>query len=173
MWILGGDLNVGENILGLGGCCKRSKIDRFLADVNWIQGRADAVVYCLPRKLSDHVPIMLSTENMDWEPRPFKLFNVWIEKDDSLSVIKKVLADSNESSLMRKLKQVKAVLKTWYIAKEELSKKAERLEKRLQVIEEMGDEGRVQDSLLEELKTSKLELWECLRIQDDEWRKKG
>ncbi|KAK8570924.1 hypothetical protein V6N13_103321 [Hibiscus sabdariffa] len=74
---------------------------------------------------------------------------------------------------MRKLKQVKAVLKTWYIAKEELSKKAERLEKRLQVIEEMGDEGRVQDSLLDELKTSKLELWECLRIQDDEWRKKA
>ncbi|KAK8697323.1 hypothetical protein V6N13_113475 [Hibiscus sabdariffa] len=41
-----------------------------------------AVVNSLPRNFSDHVPILLSTENTNLGSRPFKLFHVWLEKED-------------------------------------------------------------------------------------------
>ncbi|KAL4297661.1 hypothetical protein GQ457_12G019540 [Hibiscus cannabinus] len=95
-----------------------------------------AVVNSLPQNISDHVPIF---------------------------VIKKVLSESRDKCLMVKLKRVKAVLKTWFSVRDVLSRKVESLENCINEIEGFGDEGVVNNSIQEELKISKLELWEwCL-----------
>ncbi|KAL4369078.1 hypothetical protein GQ457_05G035620 [Hibiscus cannabinus] len=60
---------------GAGKKKKRSKIDRFLVDINWLQGKTYAVVNSLLRNISDHVSILLSTENTNLGSRPFKLSN--------------------------------------------------------------------------------------------------
>ncbi|KAL4346807.1 hypothetical protein GQ457_17G025350 [Hibiscus cannabinus] len=55
---------------------KRSRLDRFLIDEFWILNLRDLVQLGLKRNISDHIPILLTTKDVDWGPIPFK----WLSK---------------------------------------------------------------------------------------------
>ncbi|EOY14430.1 Uncharacterized protein TCM_033819 [Theobroma cacao] len=57
-----------------------SKLDRFLVDVEWLNGSQELVQQCLPSSLSDHCPVILRHSEMEWEPKPFKIFNFWMDE---------------------------------------------------------------------------------------------
>ncbi|KAK8632430.1 hypothetical protein V6N13_072821 [Hibiscus sabdariffa] len=96
-------------------------------------------------------------------------------KDECLRVVEKTFADGNtkDMSLSVKLKRVKAALKNWNGSYEDLSSRVSKLEKRINEIEQRRDIGDLDRSSMEELKYLNIELWDCLKVQEDLWRQKA
>ncbi|XP_022023673.1 uncharacterized protein LOC110923927 [Helianthus annuus] len=57
---------------------KMSKIDRFLICTNFMENWSDACLTALPRFLSDHSPLVLATNPLDFGSIPFRFFNSWL-----------------------------------------------------------------------------------------------
>ncbi|KAK8475370.1 hypothetical protein V6N13_019902 [Hibiscus sabdariffa] len=108
---------------------KRRNIDRFLAEVSWLEKKEDTMVKSLPRSVSDHILILLCNESMDWGLRPFKMINAWPGREDCLQLIKEVFDSSRDKNFLVKLKKVKTTLKAWHGVKEDLNDNVVRLEK--------------------------------------------
>ena len=60
----------------------RSKLDRFLVSHEWLLKWPDCSTLILDRNFSDHCPILLKATNIDWGPKPFRVFDCWL-KDKS------------------------------------------------------------------------------------------
>lgn len=60
---------------------KLSKLDRFLVFPSFLNLAPHAFVTALPREISDHCPILLSTSRKDFGPSPFRFFNSWMLRD--------------------------------------------------------------------------------------------
>jgi hypothetical protein len=56
------------------------KLDRVMANVNWLQHYGNTPVDFLERSLSDHSPSLVSvTKYVSYRPKPFKFFKFWVE----------------------------------------------------------------------------------------------
>ncbi|KAL8477025.1 hypothetical protein ACS0TY_029364 [Phlomoides rotata] len=99
------------------GTCK-SKLDRMLANVDWLSWRPDLKLKGLGRSVSDHCPLILVHSITDWAPKPFNFFNGWLVHPDFRNLCISELDKYNISgwksySLSIKLKRLKLVLKQW------------------------------------------------------------
>ncbi|GJR89688.1 hypothetical protein Tco_0213699 [Tanacetum coccineum] len=56
-----------------------------IGDERFIAGNLSVVA--LDRKLSDHCPIVLKDVDLDFRPKPFHVFNVWIDEPDFYQVV--------------------------------------------------------------------------------------
>lgn len=97
---------------------KFSKLDRFLVSDSFLASWPDTTAVVLDRKISDHCPIMLTERNLNFGPKPFRFFNVWLKEKDMVKVVKEAWNKSVKSTLpdkifMDKLKNVKKDLKEW------------------------------------------------------------
>lgn len=63
-------------------------IDRFLSSLDWEEHFPGVIQAALGRGLSDHMPIKLSTELVDWGHRPFRFKNSWLLQNDFLFLVK-------------------------------------------------------------------------------------
>ncbi|KAL4384284.1 hypothetical protein GQ457_15G029320 [Hibiscus cannabinus] len=156
---------------------KRSRLDRFLIDEFWILNLRDLVQLGLKRNISDHIPILLTTKDVDWGPIPFKFFSGWLYKDGGKEVIKEAFGEVGaEGDLVSKLRCVKMALKRWNKNScVNIDAKVKELEEKLDRIDEGRNrlQGTSSDSMDEEAKKIKSELWDYLRIQEDLWRQKA
>ncbi|XP_021975081.1 uncharacterized protein LOC110870189 [Helianthus annuus] len=59
---------------------KLSKLDRFLVNSDFFNAWPAACCRVLPRRWSDHNPIILSCIPKNFGPRPFRIFNSWFGK---------------------------------------------------------------------------------------------
>ncbi|GJS19351.1 RNA-directed DNA polymerase, eukaryota [Tanacetum coccineum] len=66
---------------------KFSKLDRFLLNGNFNNLWGNLSVVALDRKLSDHYPIVLKHVELDFGPKPFCVFNVWLDETDFDQVV--------------------------------------------------------------------------------------
>ncbi|GKA62191.1 putative reverse transcriptase domain-containing protein [Tanacetum coccineum] len=71
-----------------------------------------------PEKLSDHCPIVLKDVELDFGPKPFRVFNTWLEEHDFLGIMegawKKNVRSIRPDCIFRdRLKNVKASLRVW------------------------------------------------------------
>ncbi|XP_071687118.1 uncharacterized protein [Rutidosis leptorrhynchoides] len=97
---------------------KFSKLDRFLVSTDFVNRWGNLSSVALERKLSNHYPIMLSVKNLDYGPKPVRIFDVRYERDGAEDIVKKAWAkqcDSNRPDICfrKKLKQVKDDLRSW------------------------------------------------------------
>ncbi|XP_039029458.1 uncharacterized protein LOC120163643 [Hibiscus syriacus] len=94
---------------------RKSRLDRILVEDEWFQVNSDVSLLGLPRTVSDHIPILLGKETIDWGPRPFKLVNNWLKQESCTEVIKKVFQqeEARDEELSVKLRRVKEELKRW------------------------------------------------------------
>ncbi|XP_071704655.1 uncharacterized protein [Rutidosis leptorrhynchoides] len=97
---------------------KFSKLDRFLVNDQFIKLWKDLSVVALERRESDHCPLVLRNRIIDFGPKPFKVFDEWLNKDDALRVVNeawvKSVGGSRKDCVFRdKLKNVKRELKKW------------------------------------------------------------
>ncbi|WOH08730.1 hypothetical protein DCAR_0728177 [Daucus carota subsp. sativus] len=69
-----------------------------------------------PRKNSDHRGILFLEEDVDWGPKPFRIFNIWLKDSHLLSMIKEEMEDTSRESrddIHGIFKRIKAIVKKW------------------------------------------------------------
>ncbi|KAK3219709.1 hypothetical protein Dsin_013679 [Dipteronia sinensis] len=95
-----------------------ARLDRFLCDpvvLSWFPG---LVQKGLSRSVSDHNPVGIGEPIVDWGPKPFRMFNGWIDDKDMMDKARKSwkLAGGHGNSgrkLLLKTKAVKKQVKAW------------------------------------------------------------
>ncbi|GKC45930.1 transposon TX1 [Tanacetum coccineum] len=97
---------------------KFSKLDRFLLNDQFNELWGNLSVVSLDKKLSDHCPIVMKDVELDFGPKPFKVFNIWMDEPDFLKVVgdawmKEVKSFRPDCRFRDRLKNVKASLIVW------------------------------------------------------------
>ncbi|XP_071688383.1 uncharacterized protein [Rutidosis leptorrhynchoides] len=102
---------------------KRAKLDRFLASNGFLNSFPNLVGSILTNLWSDHCPILLRNEVIDYGPTPFKLFKSWFDLDGFENTViscwnntETYLSSNPQIRFKDKLKRVKGALKEWNIS---------------------------------------------------------
>jgi hypothetical protein len=95
-----------------------SRIDRFIVSEEWLNDWGVCSLWVLPRDISDHCPLILKKDNLDWGPRPFRFNNYWLEHKDYKKVVEETWRNQSINGWMghvlkEKLKSLKYRLKEW------------------------------------------------------------
>jgi hypothetical protein len=95
------------------------KLDRVLVTKEWDDQFPEATVSILPREVSDHNPLIVSTGKKDNLPFiPFRFDLNWLKNHDFLTLVKKIWmkpckAKSTIDKIQQKLKLFKQFFKGW------------------------------------------------------------
>ncbi|PWA36625.1 RNA-directed DNA polymerase, eukaryota, Reverse transcriptase zinc-binding domain protein [Artemisia annua] len=124
---------------------KLSKIDRVLVNQEFFNHWPLACLRALKREYSDHCPLLLSLNDTNFGPKPFRWFNSWLGREGCEEVIIRALDGCDfhgapDLVIKSKLRYLKEVLKTWWrdmLKKEtgemgELQEEIEKLERLLE-----------------------------------------
>ncbi|OMO61021.1 Endonuclease/exonuclease/phosphatase, partial [Corchorus capsularis] len=151
-----------------------SRIDRFLFITQFMTAFPNIYQKALPRSISDHNPIFLGCEDVDWGPKPFKLFNYWCEDEDFKPMVKSVLNNSQDLNLWEKLKSLKPAVKSWAKSKfGNLSAFISALESEIQQLEKLLAVNGENDDLRNKLYHCKWELWKLIRAEERSLQQKS
>ncbi|XP_071708724.1 uncharacterized protein [Rutidosis leptorrhynchoides] len=96
-----------------------SKLDRFIITNNVLEGVADLKGEVMARGLSDHSPISLMQDKVDFGLTYFKVFDSWFERRDVDDVVKNAWADLSSVSnlnVVSKMRMLIQKLKAWIIS---------------------------------------------------------
>ncbi|GKV00002.1 hypothetical protein SLEP1_g12766 [Rubroshorea leprosula] len=154
-----------------------SRIDRFLISVDWLEKWGDVKQWGLGRSVSDHCPLVLKNEKVDWGPKPFKFFDAWLEQPDCKELIRKTWNSAAEEGrkgfrLKEKLKGTKKALKEWSGSHmSELDSKIKEAEKMIASLDEKGESVQLSEEENIRRKGCFLDLWKNLRIKERIWRR--
>ncbi|XP_071687147.1 uncharacterized protein [Rutidosis leptorrhynchoides] len=113
MWVLCGDFNeVRHSDDGR----KFSKLDRFLISDNFKLVWPNINALVLDKKHSDHCPILLKDNDIDFGPKPVKVFDVWLNNKEAKQIIEnswsiKVNRQRPDCVIRDKMKHVKQELR--------------------------------------------------------------
>lgn len=91
---------------------KCSRLDRILTSKDWYS-LGNWTVQALDRVTSDHKPLCLSTNLVDWGPKPFKFFNCWLEEPNFVENLKHSWSSCNLSGFTNKFRHLRKVARTW------------------------------------------------------------
>ncbi|KAK9080577.1 hypothetical protein SSX86_000335 [Deinandra increscens subsp. villosa] len=101
---------------------KFSKIDRILVSPSFLRLWPNASLTALPRVHSDHCPLTLITNVLDFGPSAFRFYNSWIGRPGYMETVNAAYLQSvvprntpPDRRLQLKLKSVKLALKSWNI----------------------------------------------------------
>ncbi|XP_076884607.1 uncharacterized protein LOC143533846 [Bidens hawaiensis] len=97
---------------------KCSKIDRILVGQEFINYWPLATLTALPKKYSDHRPLVLSCVDLNFGPKPFRFFNSWLLNKDLEKVVTvanniPVTDERPDVRLANKLRRCKIAIKAW------------------------------------------------------------
>ncbi|XP_023729184.1 uncharacterized protein LOC111876849 [Lactuca sativa] len=138
---------------------KHSKLDRYLVSPNVLDSWPHLNVTTLPRVHSDHCAIIISSNQLDFGPYPFRFFNSWL-KDQNLEMIivngwslglnfglNKIV--SPLSVVVHKLKNLKEHIKAWRKEVIEANKKEpDELTNTINAIDLLAESGPMHEDLL-------------------------
>ncbi|GKV41862.1 hypothetical protein SLEP1_g49342 [Rubroshorea leprosula] len=156
-----------------------SRIDRFLLSEDWVSRWGDVKQWGLRRSVSDHCPILLKNEKIDWGPKPFKFFDAWFEKPGCRELIRSVwkfneIQGKKGFILKEKLKRTKKALKEWSRnLTEEVDDKVKKAESVIAEIDEKGESSQLTAEDVERRRGSFIDLWKNLRIKERMWQQKA
>lgn len=91
---------------------KRSVLDRALVNAKWLE-MGNWVRTLLPRRNSDHKPILLFIEGREWGPKPFKFFYWWLKDETLTPLVVKCWRESSQPSFMLKIRELRMMIKNW------------------------------------------------------------
>ncbi|KAK9077285.1 hypothetical protein SSX86_005622 [Deinandra increscens subsp. villosa] len=99
---------------------KFSKIDRVLVSPAFMRLWPNASLTALPRVHSDHCPLILVTNVLDFGPSVFRFYNSWIGRPGYMETVNAAFSQSQipqntmpDRKLQLQLKSVKSALKSW------------------------------------------------------------
>ncbi|XVE88826.1 hypothetical protein DITRI_Ditri19aG0099700 [Diplodiscus trichospermus] len=96
------------------------RLDRFLVASEFLLVYPTLKQKLWPKSISDHNPISISVDDLNWGPKPFKFFNHWLEEENYHKVVMESWARLQEGnlpqkSLRHKLKCLNEAIKEWYL----------------------------------------------------------
>jgi exonuclease III len=96
-----------------------SRLDRFLLSEKWSETWPNSTQIAYQRGLSDHVPLMLVNEEVNWGPRPFRMLKCWSEFPGYSDFVREKWGSFQCQGwggfvLKEKLKMLKFGLKEWH-----------------------------------------------------------
>lgn len=91
----------------------KSKLDRVFVQPEWITTYPSLKLTLLNRSVSDHCPLLISSQCQNWGPRPFRFIDAWLQHKGCLPVIRKAWINGGNMNIMDKLRSVKPDLKKW------------------------------------------------------------
>ena len=155
-----------------------ARLDRFLISLDWIQKVPDMKQWSLQKGLSDHCPIVLGVESIDWGPTPFRFYNKWLEDADLMEVMdgawKFEPGPLNAGfRIKKKLQYTKGVLKRK--VKEKMEEGTNTVSLGAQInsldlkeeLQDLDEEERLERNRL------RAELWKTVRFEEISWRQKS
>ncbi|GJU23714.1 retrotransposon protein, putative, ty1-copia subclass [Tanacetum coccineum] len=144
---------------------KMSKLDIYLVSEGILCQFPGLSGFILSKHLSDHRPIMLKETSTDYGPIPFKLYHSWLSNKSFEQLVvefwkQEDVIDTNDMSrFKKKLQLLKHEIKSWVHQNRDLDNaKRKDVVKNLESI----DKQIVQHGGLEDLLTSRMDLWKKL-----------
>jgi len=55
----------------------RSRLDRMLVSLDWLDLQPDSKQFGMDRTVSDHCALVLKYDSLNWGPKPFRSLDVW------------------------------------------------------------------------------------------------
>jgi hypothetical protein len=164
-----------------------SKLDRFLLSEGWVDTWTNPVVWALPRDVSDHCPIILRYNDVDWGPRPFRFKNFWLENSSFKDMVSKVWEEQHFTGWMghilkERLKGLKLEIKKWNTeVYGEVDLKIQKLRENIEELDLRSERKGISDDEVLLRKGCFTELWKLLKSKDAlnfqksraKWLKKG
>ncbi|XP_071694268.1 uncharacterized protein [Rutidosis leptorrhynchoides] len=98
---------------------KYSKIDRFLVNEIFLDLWDNLSAIIMDRTKSDHCPILLKDDDKNFGPKPFKVFDAWLDDVECEKIVTECWLEPVNNGprmdcrFMNKLKRVKGILKDW------------------------------------------------------------
>ncbi|XP_071686943.1 uncharacterized protein [Rutidosis leptorrhynchoides] len=98
---------------------KFSKLDRFLVTEKFLHPWKDLTASIMDRHLSDHCAIILKDEERNFGPKPFKVFDAWLDDEEVNKIIQEawekeiMIIDRKDCVFRNRLKNVKNAIKEW------------------------------------------------------------
>ncbi|GKV16405.1 hypothetical protein SLEP1_g27052 [Rubroshorea leprosula] len=133
----------------------------------------------LNRNVSDHCPILLKNEKMDWRPKPFKFFDAWFDHPGCKEFIREVWKSTivrgwKGYKLKEKLKRTKKELKEWSRnSVPEVDSKIMEAGKGIATIDERGENCQLSTQDIDQRRNCFIELWKNLKIKESMWQQKS
>lgn len=100
---------------------KKRKLDRIIINDLWLKSGSWRAISWHKRS-SDHSSISLISDNRDWGPKPFRVFNDWLRDEKLQEIMKQVSCVHPRSSWSGTLKELKSEIKEWSHEKKESKK---------------------------------------------------
>ena len=96
----------------------KSRLDRFLVSEQWLSLWPESCQHVLQRDISDHCPMILQTNMVDWGPKPFRVFDWWLQQKGYQKMVREAWSNDQQGGLggivlKNKLKNLKAAIKQW------------------------------------------------------------
>ncbi|KAH1202923.1 putative ribonuclease H protein [Glycine max] len=130
--------------------CVKSRLDRFLVSEHWLSLWPESCQLVLQRNLSDHCPTILQTSMVDWGPKPFRVFDWWLQQKGYQKMVREAWNNDQQGGwggivLKNKLKNFKAAIKQW--------------SKKLNEVENLAFHRILSDQELKDRNSLQQELW--------------
>ncbi|KAI5415173.1 hypothetical protein KIW84_040576 [Lathyrus oleraceus] len=159
-----------------------SRLDRFLISEKLFDLWGVGGIVVGDRSISDHCPIWLNCNIVDWGPKPFKFFKGWCEHDDFTPLVSDVWKNTIRGGkasyiLKEKLLAVKSKLKSWNkevfgMLDLNVDKAVGELNSLDLVVADLAEDGLV-DSLRRNREVATKEVWDTMLLRDNFLRQKA
>ncbi|GKV40773.1 hypothetical protein SLEP1_g48376 [Rubroshorea leprosula] len=133
----------------------------------------------LKRDISDHCPVLLKNEVKNWGPKPFRLFNAWLQHPEFKLKVAELWKTTHIQGwggyiLKQKLKETKSFLKCWSKEKfGELDKKIENCKETIATLDDKGEVFTLSNDELETRRQGTMDLWRFLQDKESMLKQKS
>ena len=145
--------------------CVKSRLDRFLVSEHWLSLWPESCQLVLQRNLSDHCPTILQTSMVDWGPKPFRVFDWWLQQKGYQKMVREAWNNDQQGGsggivLKNKLKNFKAAIKQWSKVEGNINaKKILNIQQKLNEVENLASHQILSDQELKDRNSLQQELW--------------
>jgi len=157
----------------------KSRLDRFLVSENWLSLWPESCQLVLQRNLSNHCPTILQTSMVDWGPKPFRVFDWWLQQKGYQKMVREAWINDQQGGwrgivLKNKLKNLKAVLKQWSKVEGNINaKKILNIQQKLNEVENLASHQNLSDQELVDRKALQQDLWNASNAFESLMRQKS
>jgi exonuclease III len=155
-----------------------SRLDRFLLSNKWCEKWPNCVQVAFQRGLSDHVPVMLYVDDMNWGPRPLRMLKCWSDYPGYSDFVRETWGTFTCQGwggfvLKQKLKMMKASLKEWHSKHfQNLDGRMSEVKNKMAWLDEKGESSALAEEEVNELHDLSVKLHSLSQIQNSmNWQK--